>query len=120
MRDVRRQKGGFKLAAKGTIHCGICGHTIEVTAKAQGRKSVKIEIESDCGNYKKLAEELKEADPLKELSRPLGKGEMFQVFAGKIPHPSCPGLAGILKTIEVAAGLALPQEATIEVVKSED
>lgn len=108
------------MAAKGTIHCGICGHTVKVTARAQSRREVKIELESDCDNYKKLADELKSADPFKELFRPLGKGEMFQVFAGKIPHPSCPGLAGILKTIEVAAGLALPQEATIEVVKSED
>jgi hypothetical protein len=41
-------------------------------------------------------------------------------LAKNIPHPSCPGIAGILKTIEVAAGLALPQTAVIEVEKSEE
>jgi hypothetical protein len=104
---------------KGRINCGICGHTVEVNAIPEGRRKVKLDIKSSCGNYQKIAEELKEAEPFKELFQPLGQGEMFQLLAKNIPHPSCPGIAGILKTIEVAAGLALPQTAVIEVEKVE-
>lgn len=105
---------------KGKISCGICGHSIEVRAISEGRRKVKLEIESSCGNYRKVAEELKEAEPFKELFQPLGQGELFQLLAKNIPHPSCPGIAGILKTVEVAAGLALPQTAVIEVEKIEE
>lgn len=102
---------------KGRIDCGICGHYVEVLAEAKGRGEVKLEIKSNCGNYQKLSESLQQADAFKELFSPLGQGEVFQLFAKTIPHPSCPGLSGILKTIEVAAGLALPQEASINVEK---
>lgn len=102
---------------KGKIDCGICGHQVEVLAEAQKRGEVKLEIKSNCANYQKLSGSLQQADAFKELFSPLGQGEAFQLFAKTIPHPSCPGLAGILKTIEVAAGLALPQKASIEIEK---
>lgn len=107
------------MQAKGTVNCGICGHTVEVIATPEGRKKVKLELKSSCGNYQKLANDLTEVDPFKELFQPLGQGELFQLAAKVIPHPSCPGIAGILKTVEVAAGLALPQKADIVVEKSE-
>lgn len=102
---------------RGKIDCGICGHHVEVLAEAKGRREVKLEIESSCPNYQKLSESLQQADSFKELFSPLGQGEVFQLFAKTIPHPSCPGLSGILKTVEVAAGLALPQKASIEIEK---
>lgn len=103
---------------KGIIKSGVCGFTINVKAESDGQ-NVKLEITSDCPNYQKIAEELHEVDAYKEIFQKLHLGEVYRVFSKYSPHQSCPGLSGIMKTIEVAAGLALPQNASIE-VKKED
>ena len=42
----------------------------------------------------------------------------LRMFAKHCPHPSCPVPAGILKAVEVEAGLALPKDASIRVMRS--
>ncbi|MDI6812144.1 MAG: hypothetical protein QMC95_04765 [Desulfitobacteriaceae bacterium] len=101
----------------GVIHSGICGYTITVKADSTNGQTVELAITSDCPNYQKIAAELKEVDAFQELFQKLHTGTVYQTFAKYSPHPSCPGLSGILKTVEVAAGLALPQTASIEVTK---
>ncbi|AFM41226.1 hypothetical protein Desaci_2271 [Desulfosporosinus acidiphilus SJ4] len=103
--------------ATGIIKSGICGFTITVKALSEDRQNVMLEISSDCPNYQKIAQELTEVDAFKEMFNKLHTGRVYEVFAKYSPHPSCPGLSGILKTIEVAAGLALEQNASISITK---
>ncbi|HEY8910981.1 MAG TPA: hypothetical protein VIM51_11980 [Desulfosporosinus sp.] len=110
--------------ATGIIHCGVCGFTINVMAVSDdslstSRKSkmIRLEITSDCPNYQTIATELTEVDAYKEILAKLHTGKVYESFAKHSPHPSCPGVSGILKTVEVAAGLALPQNASISVTK---
>lgn len=103
--------------ATGIIHAGVCGFTINVKAVSDEDHKVQLEIVSDCPNYQKIALELKEVDAYKEIFNKLHMGQVYEVFAKYSPHPSCPGVSGILKTVEVAAGLALAQNATISVTK---
>ncbi|TGE31592.1 hypothetical protein [Desulfosporosinus sp. Sb-LF] len=103
--------------ATGIVHSGICGFTINVKAVSDANHKVTLEITSDCPNYQKIAQELTEVDAYKEIFNKLHQGTVYQVFAKYSPHPSCPGVSGILKTVEVAAGLALSQNASISVTK---
>ncbi|ODA40768.1 hypothetical protein [Desulfosporosinus sp. BG] len=103
--------------ATGVIHSGVCGFTINVKAVCEDRHKVKLEITSDCPNYQKIAQELTEIDAFKEIFQKLHMGTVYQTFAKYSPHPSCPGVSGIMKTVEVAAGLALPQNASIQITK---
>lgn len=103
--------------ATGVVNSGICGFTITVKALSEGDQNIKLEIVSDCPNYKKIAQELTEVDAYKEMFSKLHTGRVYEVFAKYSPHPSCPGLSGILKTVEVEAKLALPQTASITVTK---
>jgi hypothetical protein len=104
--------------AKGTIDSGICGFITEVTAtKGEGR-NIKVDIQTDCPNFKKVAEEYTEIDPYQEVLVRIGKTLICELSTKYSPHPSCPVPSGILKTIEVEAGLALPKDATITVEKS--
>ena len=103
--------------ATGVIHAGACGFTINVKAVSDEDYKVQLEITSDCPNYKKIAQELVEVDAYKEIFNKLHTGRVYEVFAKYSPHPSCPGVSGILKTVEVAANLALPQTASISVTK---
>ena len=110
--------------ATGIIHCGACGFTVNVKAvsddsqlNSRRSKMIKLEMTSDCPNYQKIALELTEVDAYKEMFNKLHMGKVYESFAKHSPHPSCPGVSGILKTVEVAAGLALPQTASISVMK---
>jgi len=103
--------------ATGIIHAGVCGFTINVKAVSDADHKVQLEIVSDCPNYQKIALELTEVDAYKEIFNKLHMGKVYEVFAKYSPHPSCPGVSGILKTVEVAAGLALSQNADISVTK---
>jgi hypothetical protein len=103
--------------ATGVINCGVCGFTINVKAVSDSNNNVKLEIDSNCPNYQKIAKELTELDAYKEIFNKLHMGRVYEVFAKYSPHPSCPGVSGILKTIEVAAGLALAQNASLSITK---
>ncbi|UWG98416.1 hypothetical protein LPY66_06315 [Dehalobacter sp. DCM] len=109
--------------AIGIIQCGVCGFTLNVEAKkdiseADSRsKIIKLKITSDCPNFKKMADELTEVDAYKEMFNKLHTGKVYEIFAKYSPHPSCPGVSGILKTVEVEAGLALVQTASMSISK---
>jgi len=101
----------------GIIHAGVCGFTINVKAVSDANHIIKLEITSDCPNYQKIAKELIEVDAYKEIFTKTHMGKVYEVFAKYSPHPSCAGVSGILKTVEVASGLALSQTASISITK---
>ncbi|HSJ56815.1 MAG TPA: hypothetical protein VLC95_06525 [Anaerolineae bacterium] len=104
--------------AKAEITSGVCGFTATVRATMEGRK-VKLAIESDCDAIQRLAEELTEVEPFKEITF---RGEGPRALdAGRrhCYHPACPVPVGIIKAVEVEAGLALPAEARIELSKDD-
>jgi hypothetical protein len=103
--------------AKARIETGICGHHAEVQAKADGSYQVNVKIESSCKHIQKLAENLSEVNALNEISSRWGTPEILSKGLEYCTHASCPVPVGIIKTVEVAAGLALPQTATIVVEK---
>ncbi|MEZ5125875.1 MAG: hypothetical protein R2826_06460 [Thermoleophilia bacterium] len=98
--------------ATAEIDSGICGFGAVVHARAEG-KVVRIEIDSDCPHVRALAAELTEVSPFAEISF-RGEGpQTFRVAAKHLAHAACPVPVGIIKAIEVEAGLALPKEANI-------
>ena len=103
--------------AKARIEAGICGHHTEVNAEVIDKYQVKITIESSCKHIQKLAENLGEVNALNEISTQRSTPEILSKGLEYCTHASCPVPVGIIKTVEVAAGLALPQTAIIIVEK---
>ncbi len=102
--------------AKAEIVSGVCGFSATVKARMEGRRCV-LDIQSDCKAIQNLAAELTEVDPFQEISF-RGKGpRTLALGASYCYHPACPVPVGIIKAIEVAAGLALPKEARIDLSK---
>ncbi len=98
------------------IDSGICGYTAVVRAGAEGRM-VSVEIESSCPHVQAMAEELTSVDPFGEISF-RGEGpQTLRVAAKHLAHAACPVPVGVIKAIEIEAGLALPKEATITPAK---
>lgn len=98
--------------ASARIVSGICGFCTTVhTTKDGGR--VQVRFETDCGYVEHLAEELTDVDPYREISY-RGEGpDTLKAAARHLVHPACPVPSGIIKAIEVEAGLALPKDASI-------
>lgn len=99
--------------AKAEIVSGICGFCTTVKTKSEGR-TVRVEFETDCGYVENLADALTEVDPFREISY-RGEGPVtLKLAAEHLVHPACPVPAGIIKAVEVEAGLALPKDASIK------
>ncbi|PWH14528.1 MAG: hypothetical protein DDG58_12545 [Ardenticatenia bacterium] len=105
--------------ARAEIHSGVCGFVtvVEATADEGDHHRVHLKITSDCKACQRLAQELTEVDALREFTF-RGEGPLTHQLAAKyLTHSACPVPAGILKAVEVAAGLALPKDAIIRVSK---
>ena len=76
-----------------------------------------LTIKSDCKEIQGLAEALRQVDPFREISF-RGEGPLtYQMAARQCPHPACPVPVGIIKAVEIEAGLALPVDVTITLSK---
>jgi len=102
--------------AKTEIQAGVCGHITTVEAAMEG-KVCKLSITSDCKAIQELAEELKEVNPMMEISAKRATPQTLQMGLKHCYHAACPVPVGIIKAVEVAARLALPKDAIIKVSK---
>lgn len=104
--------------ARVEVHAGICGMRTQIDATILGDgQTVTLKVESDCEHVCKLIEDLGEVNAYQEISYRRTGPRTLQLAAQCLPHPACPVPAAIIKAIEVAAGLALPKDVTIAVMK---
>ena len=96
---------------------GICGFDTRVVATANEDLVVALEITSDCAHIQQLAGELTRLSALAELGHPITETATYRAASRSGTHPSCPVPAGVLKAVEVAAGLALPADVHIRIRK---
>lgn len=107
--------------AKVEIDPGICGLPTTVRAEMDGQiHRCKLSIESECVAIRKLADELQEVDPLQEIALRRGNGpQVLHLGRQYCSHAACPVPVGIIKAVEVAAGLALPADVSMRVSAEE-
>jgi hypothetical protein len=103
--------------AKGIIMSGVCGFKTEVTGKQSGRSKILLEIQSDCPAFTQLNETLKEVDAMTCIMSKVGEGPVYEACQASCKHSGCPVPMGIIKVVEVAAGLALPKDVTVTLTK---
>jgi hypothetical protein len=77
-------------------------------------------VDSGCDAIQRLGEELKNVNPFQEITF-RGEGPQTLKMAAKhCYHAACPVPVGIIKAIEIEAGLALPADAVIKLSKSDE
>lgn len=99
------------------IQAGACGFTTVVNATEIGSHKVELSIESACPHVKKLAESLSVVDAYKELSCRRGTTSIIAAALQHCTHAACPVPSGIVKAMEVAAGLGVACDVTIHITK---
>jgi len=105
------------------ITAGICGLTTVVTAEKGDDYEALFQLDSQCPHWREINDTLggKPINMLSELFKNRETGgihsQVIDTALDTIPHISCPVTSGILKAMEVCAGLALPKDATIEFIQ---
>lgn len=104
--------------AKAEIYSGDCKlhTTVEATMK---EKVCKLSIISDCEAIRKLAKELTEVNPYKEITFKRALPKIHEAGQKYCYHAACPVPVGIIKAVEVESRLALPTSVIIQVSKTD-
>ena len=102
--------------AKAEIFSGNCGFTTTVETKMDGT-NCQISLQSECKAIRRLAEDLTQVEPMKEISTRRSTPVILQKGSQYCTHAACPVPVGIIKAVEIEAGLALPTDVTIKLEK---
>lgn len=105
---------------KATIAAGVCGFKTTVNAVSDDMQNVTFRIESDCENIVRLVSDFPTVDSFSEIG--LGFDGLIHSRARSALKGCCSGCvvpSGIFKAMQVAAGLALPAPASIDITKEE-
>ena len=93
-----------------TVAPGVCGFTCLVRVSRSDKKHVAIRIDdSECGQIKRLSEKL-DTLTLRELFAPLTRNPVYLAAEKSGCHASCVIPAAVLKTAEVAMGMAVAKD----------
>lgn len=102
--------------AKAEIQAGICGFKTTVETTMDGDMCA-VTISSECQAMQRLATNMGQLDPYREFTFRGDGPETFDLAAKYCSHAACPVPVGIIKAIEIEAGLALPHDVTITLSK---
>lgn len=100
------------------IRSGSCGFTATVTAEKGADKHVRITIDSDCEMVRKMQEDIGSLERM-DAFKGFQDSPVYRSAAKRLKHVACPVPSGILKALEVEAGMNLPRDATIVFEKEE-
>ena len=100
-----------------TVNPGVCGLKSTIKADSEDMQNAVLNIESQCSFIQAMAKEIKEVDGFTECFGKLGDGTIYQSAKKYCKHASCPVVSGILKSVEVACGLALPADVNMKISK---
>lgn len=107
------------MFAKVDIAAGICGFRTVATAFAEDSQSVTFAITSDCEKIQGLAGKLAQAGPLDAYQEinPATPSVLMRTVRDHLCGccAGCVVPAGLFKAMQVAAGLALPRDITIQI-----
>lgn len=103
--------------AQAEIMAGNCGFSTRVETTLHG-KVCQVQITSECAAIQRLAAELTEVEPFKEISFKRAMPKTHELGMKYCTHAACPVPVGIIKAIEIEAGLALPGEVSIKLSKT--
>src|SRR5512135_183839 len=102
--------------AKAEVFAGVCGFVTRIEARMEG-ELCNLEIQSDCEAIQRLAGDLQQVNPYKEISARRAVPATLQAGMKFCTHAACPVPVGIIKAVEVEAGLAIPKDVVIKVTR---
>ncbi len=96
------------------VNAGICGFKTTIILYSK-KSQLKIKIQSECPDIKKLGKEIQEVNAYNEIFSKISNSFIYYKADKYCKHITCPVPVAILKGIEVASGLALPKDVNIKI-----
>lgn len=87
-----------------------------VEVRQKDKKTFTVSVTSACKMVEKLGQELNELAMMDAFTRLLGN-PVYVKGAACLKHAACPVPSGILKALEVAAGLNVPRDVTMTFIE---
>ena len=103
---------------KVVINPGACGMPVTVEVEKKEGKIFSVRITTECEMVQKLGKEIPELTMMDAFKK-LQDNPVYKKGATCLRHVACPAPSGILKALEVEAGLNLPRDVSITFVKTE-
>jgi len=104
--------GGTSQPIKVIVKAGICGFTTTIEVTTTNKRRLSVKINSDCDLVNSLGKAIKELEQWEAL-KPKEQSMVYLSASKCSLHSGCLVPCAIIKATEVAAGLALPQDASI-------
>jgi hypothetical protein len=98
------------------IHSGSCGFNVTVTAEKVSGGKINLAVDTPCEMVKKMCAEIPVLDRFTPLTGFLSN-PVYLAASKHLKHVACIVPSGILKAIEVEAGLNVAKDATICFIK---
>jgi hypothetical protein len=95
---------------------GICGFPCTIQAEKCDKRVVSVTIVSECKQIQRLGGFLTQIS-LKELFMPITRNPVYVAAEKSGCHAACSVPVAVIKAVEVALGLALPQEVSVKFTK---
>lgn len=96
-----------------TVNAGICGFTCCIEAWKIDKNAVGLEIsEAECQQIQRFSDLVGKLT-LREIFMPVTRNPVYLAAQKSGCHASCPIPMAVLKTAEVAMGMALPREVSM-------
>ncbi len=101
---------------KVTIDAGVCKMKTIIYAKVNPEtRMVNLNIESDCASVLKMSLSIKPVCQYSEIESSITKTEIYKLADEMHLHAACPVPCAIIKAVEVAGGLGLKRNVTINI-----
>lgn len=99
------------------VHSGACGFTVTVRAEKGTDGKITLQLDTDCEMVKKMLEEIAVLDRYAAHTG-FQNNPVYRSASKHLKHAACTVPSGILKAIEVEAGLNVAKDVDICFVKS--
>ncbi len=98
------------------VHSGACGFIVTIHAVKSAGGTITLRIDTDCEMVKKMLEDISVLDRFAALTA-FQNNPVYRSAAKHLKHVACTAPSGIIKAIEVEAGMNVPKNADICFVK---
>lgn len=95
-----------------SIDPGICGFTTTVEIEKTGKRKFRVILTTECEKLGQLASQIETLD-LADAFKQAKDSRLYGAVADCQLHPACPMPIGIIKALEVEAGIALARDVEI-------
>ncbi len=100
------------------VNSGACGFSVTIRAEKVAGGKIAISLDTDCEMVKKMLEDISVLDRFAPLTG-FTSNPVYRSAAIHLKHVACTVPSGILKALEVEAGLNVAKDASIIFVKKD-